>query len=179
MTSKTLETVDLPKKYAFCVCRIEPENNISLILEAFDTAKRLPLVLVGNWHASLYGRELYANFANSEFLYLVDPIYDVEVLSTLRSRASFYVHGHSAGGTNPSLVEAMHFGIAIAAYDCGFNRYTTCDEAFYFSDKEELVDLIENGISAEFNAIGKRMKEIARDKYVWTHIAAQYFDLIT
>ena len=63
-------------------------------------------------------------------------------LKTLRSPASLYVHGHKAGGTNPSLVEAMHFGKPVLAFDCSFNRTTTENKALYFSDGDALQQLI-------------------------------------
>ena len=66
------------------------------------------------------------------------------MVKTFRSRASLYVHGHSTGGTNPSLVEAMHFGKPVLAFDCSFNRATTEDKALYFADGDALLRLIES-----------------------------------
>ncbi len=67
-----------------------------------------------------------------------DPVYDLGKLKSLRSRSAVYIHGHSAGGTNPSLVEAMHFGVPIIAFDCDFNRSTTEDKALFFRDADSL-----------------------------------------
>jgi hypothetical protein len=66
------------------------------------------LVLVGNWAATAYGKELKARFELYPNLHLLEAIYDQEELNCLRGHCSVYVHGHSAGGTNPALVEAMH-----------------------------------------------------------------------
>jgi len=167
-----------PADYAIALCRIEPENNVGMILEAFATARR-PLVFVGNWQNSTYGRELYAKYKNHAELHLLDPIYDQEPLYKIRSGATAYVHGHSAGGTNPALVEMMHFGIPIYAFDCVFNRYTTENRAQYFNDAKGIVSLITPDIPAQDRKTkGAAMHEIARRRYTWAKISAQYFDLL-
>ncbi|WPN48582.1 DUF1972 domain-containing protein [Pseudomonas sp. P8_241] len=121
----------LNSPYAFSVCRIEPENNIHLILQAFSD-NGIPLVLVGNWKQSEYGSELQRRYSAVKNLFLLDPIYDPAKLAPLRSNCTLYVHGHSAGGTNPSLVEAMWLGLPIIAFDVSFNRASTEDKAEYF-----------------------------------------------
>ncbi len=67
-------------------------------------------------------KEKYGSCRNID---IVDAIYDLDVLYTLRVNAGMYIHGHSAGGTNPSSVEAMHFGMPILACDVVYNRETT------------------------------------------------------
>lgn len=176
--AETVEEYDLPGNYAFSVCRIEPENNVHVILEAFKKLDSHCLVLVGNWNNSEYGRALRARYATFKNLYLLDPIYDLGQLKTLRSRAFFYVHGHSAGGTNPSLVEAMHFGRPVLAFDCDFNRCTTEDEAFFFKTSEALVQLIETMDVTEAERVGRNMFEIAERRYTWRVVAQQYFALL-
>lgn len=96
-----VEDLDLPDCYAFKVCRIEPENNVEMILEAFEGRTDCPVVLVGNWDRSDYGLALKARFANVPGVRLLDAIYDPGRLRSLREGAQVYVHGHSAGGTNP------------------------------------------------------------------------------
>lgn len=173
-----VDELDLPKDYAFSVCRIEPENNVHLIVEAFARQSRLALVMVGNWNNSEYGRELRELYAACAHIRLLDPIYDLGKLKTLRSQAQFYVHGHSAGGTNPSLVEAMHFGRAILAFDCDFNRATTEDAALYFGTVDDLVSLMQNVDRDALERVGQGMQDIARRRYTWDVIARQYFDLL-
>ncbi len=138
-----VDEIGLPEKYAFSVCRIEPENNVHLIADAFARQDAIALVMVGNWNNSEYGRSIRTRYAACDHLYLLDPIYDSGKLKSLRAKAVLYVHGHSAGGTNPSLVEAMHFGKSIFAFDCNFNRATTEGKALFFRDGEELMRLIE------------------------------------
>ncbi len=161
--------------YYLTVCRIEPENNIDLILGSFSKSKE-KIKIVGNWNSSTYGRELkekYSHFANME---LLSPIYDVSKLFELRNNCFGYIHGHSAGGTNPSLVEAMHFSMPIYTFDCDFNRHTTENKAFYFKNSKQLNDLLNDAhLDKAKNAF--EMKDIASRKYTWQRITAFYEQL--
>lgn len=167
----------LPDKYILGLCRIEPENNVEMILEAFSRNNKLHLVFIGNWSSSSYGESLHKRYADIQNIHLLSPIYNDGVLKTIRSGAYAYVHGHSAGGTNPSLVEMMHFGMTIFAFDCIFNRYTTDQQAVYFHSCEELINKLEN-ISDDEVVFGNVMKKIANENYTWEKIARQYFELL-
>ena len=167
----------LPDRYALALCRIEPENNVSLVLDAFARADSLPLVFIGNWNNSEYGRDLKRRYETTSRLRLLDPIYDLGVLRTLRSQAAAYVHGHSAGGTNPSLVEMMHFGVPVLAYDCEFNRYTTEGKALWFRDVESLRAALDALTPEQSANIGIEMKRIAQERYTWDVIGQAYFNL--
>lgn len=160
-----------PQDYAISVCRIEPENNPNVILEAYSKSGR-QLIFIGNWNHSDWSRNLRGHFENYPNIRIENSIYDLDILSVLRENARLYVHGHSAGGTNPSLVEAMHFGVPIATWDVVFNRETTEGKAYYFKTPEELI-----GISARNDLEGSIMKEIAQRRYLWKVIAKQYCDL--
>lgn len=168
----------LPSNYAFSVCRIEPENNTQLIVETFSRQDAIALVMVGNWNNSEYGRAIRSQYSGCSHLFLLDPIYDLGKLKTLRSRASLYVHGHSAGGTNPSLVEAMHFAKPILAYDCNFNRATTEDKALFFTDGDKLLNLIGTIDATKAEQVGRDMQEIAKRRYTWKVVAGEYFSLL-
>ncbi|MFG6581117.1 DUF1972 domain-containing protein [Sulfitobacter sp. 1A13191] len=171
------ELGELPEGFGLTICRIEPENNIHMILEAFSKTQ-MPLVMVGNWNVSSYGRELRNRFGQAAQLRLLDPIYDLSILKALRNRAKFYVHGHSAGGTNPSLIEAMHFHRDIFAFDCGFNRATTENCALYFRDSFELETLLNALVQGKASIAEGAMKEIADRRYTWSVVARQYLDLM-
>lgn len=167
----------LPRHFALALCRIEPENNVEMILDAYSKLSDR-LVFVGNWNNSSYGMELRNRFGDCPNLHLLDPIYDPGALKALRSQASFYVHGHSAGGTNPSLVEMMHFGIPVFAHGCVFNRYTTEEKARYFETAEDLCSLVQGLSPDDASEIGSAMKEIALRRYTWGRIGEAYFDLL-
>jgi len=169
--------VHLPDRYALGVCRIEPENNIAMILEAFD-GLGLPLVFVGNWGKSAYGRDLRCKYAGHPSIIIHDPVYEARSLRAIRDKASFYLHGHSAGGTNPALVEMMHFGIPIAAYDCAFNRHTTEGKALYFGSAKELRMIARQLADDRGGRVGAAMLEIAQRRYTWSKIGQAYFDLL-
>lgn len=165
-------------RYAFKVCRIEPENNIHVVLEAFARQQELPLVLVGNWNHSEYGRKLRERYGKYEHLYLLDPIFDPVELNTLRSNCWLYVHGHSAGGTNPSLVEAMCLGRPIVAFDVVYNRVTTQGKALYFTGIDDLAELVKNATESSLVKVGNELYEVAMKRYRWAHIAARYGEVM-
>ncbi len=168
----------LYKAYTFKVCRIEPENNVHEVLEAFAKTKDQILVVVGNWKNSAYGQLLRTAYSDLDHLFLLDPIYDQRGLDLLRGNAALYVHGHSAGGTNPSLVEAMFLGLPIFAFNVSYNRTTTEQQAHYFSNAKELQELIANTSKEQLKVLGAQMIQIARRRYVWGKIANKYQILI-
>lgn len=159
--------------YAVTVCRIEPENNIHVILEAFSRLPGRQLVAVGNWQNSAYGRKLKEAFCAFGNLHLLEPVYEPHTVNWLRSNAALYVHGHSAGGTNPSLVEAMNLALPVLAFDCVYNRATTEDKAFYWKTADDIARIIieESGRFPETAAV---MAEAGKRLYTWERIAAQY-----
>ncbi|MDB9811991.1 DUF1972 domain-containing protein [bacterium] len=166
-------TADITETFALAICRIEPENNIELILHAYSKSEKV-IKFVGNWDASTFGKNLKQKYSKFKNLHIYDPIYDLDKLFMLRKNASVYIHGHSAGGTNPSLVEAMHFKNPIFAYDCLFNRYTLENNGDYFSSIADLKELIENPKkllqkSDTYN--------VAAEKYTWKVIRADYHKL--
>lgn len=177
--SVDLDGFDLPTDYSLSICRIEPENNIHIILEAFSFLELRNLIFIGNWDGSEYGRGLKNIYSKYKNITLLDPIYETTKIKKLRQNATFYLHGHSAGGTNPSLVEAMHFGIPILAFDCGFNRSTTENMCLYFSDVKTLVEKITDFQYIDLNLIGIKMKEIALRRYTWGKVAKEYFDILS
>lgn len=168
----------LAQPYAFKVCRIEPENNVHLVLAAFAELASYPFVLVGNWANSTYGRDLKAEYAAYPNLHLLDPIYNQENLDVLRSNCYVYVHGHSAGGTNPSLVEAMSLGLPIVAFDVAFNKATTENQAVYFASEADLRQHITSTRLGTWLALGQQMQAIAERRYNWATIAKKYHYLI-
>jgi glycosyltransferase involved in cell wall biosynthesis len=169
----------LNEKYAFTVCRIEPENNLHIILEAFSEQDVLPLVIIGNWKASKYGMNLLDEYASVDHIHLLDPIYDQKILNQIRSNAYVYMHGHSAGGTNPSLVEAMLLGLPIFAYGVNYNRETTENSAEYFLNTMELQTLLKNIDDDYLQSISKKMTEISNRRYRWHFISDQYAELFS
>lgn len=164
-------------KYAFGVCRIEPENNIHVILEAFSKETVMPLVMVGNWTHGGYGVQLKQKYSGMDQINLLDPIYNPIELNELRTRCTIYLHGHSCGGTNPSLVEAMYLGLPIVAFDVNFNQETTEHQALYFKTAEDLRKIVNSVDCDSLKKIGMAMRSIAERRYTWSRIAQLYANL--
>lgn len=164
----------LQHPYAFNVSRIEPENNIHVMLEAFSRCPERNLVIVGMWHHNTYGirlREKYGKYPN---IFLMDTIYDQEKLDEIRSNADVYVHGHSAGGTNPSLVEAMCLGLPVISYGVSYNRETTNNAARYFYTADDLVSILRSMKTTEKKAIAAEMQDYGLRTYTWQRITSMY-----
>lgn len=169
------------KEFSLSVCRIEPENNCHIALEAFAKSGD-KLVFIGNWNKSAYGQELKQKYDGVGNILLLDSVYDLDVLYVLRSNCRFYIHGHSAGGTNPSLVEAMFFNCPILAYDVVYNRETTENKAFYFRDASQLLSLLMSDNTSLFDKSARDMSEIANRRYLWKVVSRQYleqYDLVS
>lgn len=170
----TLKEYGLTKEgYSLGICRIEPENNVHTILEAYDQHPDKNLVFIGNWQKSEYGRNLLDKYKNSPNIKLMSAVYDLRKLYALRNNCLIYLHGHSAGGTNPSLVEAMFFAKPIIAFDCIYNRESTENKALYFNSASDLSSKLDNVPES----IGQDMLDIAQRRYTWATIARQYESL--
>jgi glycosyltransferase involved in cell wall biosynthesis len=164
-----------PNDYAFKICRIEPENNIHLILEAFKDSK-INLVVVGNWNYSKYGKDLRLKYSIYSNMRLLDPIYEQACLDELRSNCCLYIHGHSVGGTNPSLVEAMSLGLCVVVFNVEYNIETTENCAIYFNSTADLIKILTDYCNNKIETYSYKetMKEIAQRRYTWDMITDKY-----
>lgn len=172
------EEWNLPESnYDLALSRAQSDNNLKLILDAYVKSGDT-LVFVSNWDSNAYGRELKACYASYSNLHLVGPIYDVARLKAIQMRARLYIHGHSAGGTNPALVEAMWAGLPTLAFDVSFNRHTTEYNARYFLDTASLVRLLAEYDEAWASASGQALLEVAKRKFVWSSVCSNYLNLL-
>jgi glycosyltransferase involved in cell wall biosynthesis len=109
-------------------------------------------------------------------LSLLDPIYNQDQIDELRSNCRLYVHGHSVGGTNPSLVEAMFLGLPSLVFDVNYNLETTNNYAEYFSTENQLnailVEIWDN--KTRLKDIGKNLFSVASNRYKWDSIIKKY-----
>lgn len=127
--------------YYLLIARLEPENNIEMILDGFVLSQsNLPFLVIGNYKTK-YGNYLQEKY-KKENIRFVGSLYDKVILDSLRHFASIYFHGHSVGGTNPSLLEAMASGAYIASHDNAFNREVLQTNALYFDRKEKVREII-------------------------------------
>jgi glycosyltransferase involved in cell wall biosynthesis len=125
-------------KYDMLIARLEPENSIELILDGVVKANQMRPFLVVGKHASQYGKYLKDKYAAYSHIRFIGGIYDIDILNNLRFSSNIYFHGHTVGGTNPSLLEAMSSSALICANDNPFNRYILGSDAIYFTTSEEV-----------------------------------------
>lgn len=163
--------------YVFGVCRIEPENNVHIILDALSQL-RIPLVFVGNWFNSKYGISLYNQYSTFTNLHLLHPIYDPVLLGSLRSNCNLYVHGHTVGGTNPSLVEALCLGLRVICHDNGFNRVTSFNKTLYFTHVLDLKSKIEKYYDPNFQK-SPALRDFFLARYSWKSVVKSYINVIS
>ena len=168
----------LNNKYALVVARIQKDNNIETIIKAFINNPPMPLVVIGNWSNSNWGNEIWQKYNENENIILLDAIYDQIELDKIRNSCYLYIHGHSAGGTNPSLVEAMYMGLSVIAFNSIFNRYTTHGIGLFFNDTTELNNIIRTTEEKQLKQISEELKLVAIKNYTWKSIASAYKKLI-
>jgi glycosyltransferase involved in cell wall biosynthesis len=167
-----------PQGYHLVVARFEPENHIHLIVEGFarSTAK-LPLVVVGSAPYSDRYMRLVHELGDSRVRF-VGGVWDQELLDQLYANAKVYWHGHSVGGTNPSLLRASGSGTATNAFDVRFNREVLEASGRYFTDPQDVARLVSEAESPESDvaARGEQAQQIAR-RYNWDAVTDGYEQL--
>jgi glycosyltransferase involved in cell wall biosynthesis len=163
-----------PFQYYLVVARVEPENNIELIIQGFlQSKKTFPLLIIGN-PTNKFGMQLKEKYQDA-FIRFVGSMYDMERLNTLRFNALLYFHGHSVGGTNPSLLEAMACGCNIAAHDNIFNRAILEESAYYFTGAAEIASILDSPVDQQMINDRKRSNaERIRKYYDWDTVIEAY-----
>lgn len=168
---------NLPKSYDFAMARAQADNNIEIILDSYAVTG-LPLVFVSNWASNAFGKGMLGRYSHHHNIHMIGPIYDPAKVKALHQRVRLYVHGHSAGGTNPVLVEAMWARLPTAAFDVPFNRYTTHGQARYFGSREDLMAISGSDPAEDLAACGRAMRSIAEREYSWEAVRRAYECLI-
>lgn len=124
--------------YYLAIARMTPENNLVPVIEGvLEGGGGLPILVVGDTGAR-HGRYLVRRFRGNGRVVFTGSIFEFEALNSLRHFTRLYFHGHSVGGTNPSLLEAMACGAPICAHDNAFNRSVLEGHAFYFKDRDDI-----------------------------------------
>ncbi len=144
---KFLEEYNLKsRKYLLLIARLEPENNIEMAIEGFlnsNVSQYFPLVVVGNL-STRHGKYLFSKYGMNGSVRFIGGVYCFDKLNSLRHYSYAYFHGHSVGGTNPSLLEAMAAGCFILAHGNRFNRAVLCDNAIYYETNNQISDILNN-----------------------------------
>ncbi len=165
-------------KYFLLIARLEPENNIEMILDGYvDSQSEVPFQVVGN-HMTNYGEKLKEKYSQTGINF-IGGIYDQNTIHNLRYFSKAYFHGHSVGGTNPSLLEAMACNCFIIAHDNEFNKSVLKENGLFFSNAEHVRQYIEkmDYYKVEKEDFKKNNLEQIRTTYNWETIVNQYESL--
>jgi glycosyltransferase involved in cell wall biosynthesis len=167
--------------YYLVVCRFEPENHIREIIEGFlESNTQTRLMLVGDHTRKSAYVESLGRY-NSDRLLFAGPVYDESRIQALRYFCRAYLHGHSVGGTNPSLLEAMGCGNVVIANDNPFNREVLGDTGLFFSTAKAVSACIDSVDCGRADIAGMKVKVVERVKqfYTWDRITDYYCELIS
>jgi len=180
LNTSYLDVRDLVQyKYFIIVARLEPENNIEPVIYGYlNSGAQLPMVIVGS-HQTSYGKYLKKKYSNNHIRF-VGGIYDKKELDVLRHYSLAYFHGHSVGGTNPSLLEAMACNCFIIAHNNEFNRSVLNEAALYFldaNDIESLITKIDLLRSENYSNFKDQNSKVIATKFRWENIVEMHQEL--
>ena len=175
------EAMPLSNKYSLVVARLEPENNVEMIIEGYINSdfKDTPLYIVGST-STKEGKRLKLLYAEHKLVVFLNGIYDKAILLAIRQKALFYFHGHSVGGTNPSLLEAMVVGNICICHDNIFNRHITGNYGYYFNNSDELSELLNTEILTlvnnpyDLNKLKREVQSFVSSRFSWNAITTKY-----
>lgn len=162
------------KKFKLLIARMEPENNIETVIKGVISSKsKAPLIVIGNLDTG-HGKYLVKKYQDPKIRFC-EAEYNKEILNSLRQSCSIYFHGHSVGGTNPALLEAMAAQSFIVAHDNPFNRATLANNAQFFSDASDITKLIDKPLESDTKlTFIKNNLTLIRERYNWKIIGDQY-----
>ena len=179
--SDRLSEVDVIRRdYHLIVARLEPENHVLEAVHGYRVSDETrPLLVVGSApYAQWYIDKVHEAADGDERIRFLGGIYDQELLDQLYGNARTYIHGHSVGGTNPSLLRAMGAGAPVLAFDCEFNREVTAGRALFWSDAEQLTDHLDEiatgDIDEELTSLISEGKQRIAQRYQWESVADDY-----
>lgn len=165
-------------QYHMLMARFEPENNLEMVLDGVVlSGQNTPILVVGK-HETKFGNYLKNKYKNHAHIRFLGAIYLINDLNNLRYFCHFYFHGHSVGGTNPSLLEAMASQAFILAHNNDFNKGILKENAFYFKNPQEVKNLlltVQKNSNLQF--ITNNFQTIKRE-FNWNHINEQYLQLL-
>lgn len=178
--SKYLEEYGIEEgRYLLLIARLEPENNIGLALDGYLSSKicgQMPLVVVGKTNTP-YGKCLVKQYGKNHNIRFVGGIYDFDKINSIRHYSYAYFHGHSVGGTNPSLLEAMASDCFLLAHDNVFNRTVIGENAYYYKDTKDVTELLNKLDVLEKENKQKFVennKDVIRTQYSWERLVDEH-----
>jgi glycosyltransferase involved in cell wall biosynthesis len=163
--------------YNLLIARLEPENNIEMILDGVSMSKNKKTFLVIGKHETKFGNYLKNKYKSYENIQFLGGIYNLDHLNNLRFWSNLYFHGHSVGGTNPSLLEAMASNCLIIANDNIFNKSILENNAFYFSDVEDVIKRLKLNKKVHVDLVENNCLKIKKE-FEWGIINKKYSTFI-
>lgn len=182
--TKRLDDLGLPAGgYLLIVARLVPENNVELALEAFRLAAvDVPLVIVGdaNYRSPTVRAIEAAMAATGAPIKWLGRVADQRLLAELWSNCLMYIHGHSVGGTNPALVQAMGYSSGPVAFRTPFNRETLGTERRLYQNANDLAEFIHDAYRNPNNQASwaKRLAHRASQSYDWDDVCDRYLSVL-
>jgi glycosyltransferase involved in cell wall biosynthesis len=171
----------VPGGFHLVVARFEPENHVDLIVRGMRASDaQLPIVVVGTApYADEHVREIRAEADQDSRIRLIGSVWDQDLLNQLYANCASYVHGHSIGGTNPSLLRAMGAGAPAIALDVRFNREVLGPAGVFFSDERSLATALTTieRHTERSRRLGRSLQQRAADHYRWDDVATKYEEL--
>ncbi|BBB33392.1 glycosyl transferase group 1 [Thermotomaculum hydrothermale] len=164
------------KKYSYflTIARFEPENNLETIIKGYlKSNSKFPLLLVGNPQTK-HGKYLVRKYGDNSNIRFLGAIYNQKELNTLRLFSKLYFHGHSVGGTNPSLLEAMAAGAYIVAHRNRFNRSVLKENGLFFETDNEIAGLINSFDEGKRIVFQEKNVIKIKNYYNWESVAEKY-----
>lgn len=164
------------QQYDLLIARLEPENSIEIILDGVQLASVNRQFLVIGKNKTKYGEYLKEKYQHVENIRFLGGIYDMEKLDSIRYYSNIYFHGHTVGGTNPSLLEAMASNCLVCANDNPFNKYILGNDGLYFKNAHEVAVLMQNTDKMQDTFQRMLQANLAKLKatYSWDTIVKQY-----
>ena len=170
-----------PLNYFLIVGRFVPENNYETMIREFMASNvKKDLVIITNVEKNSFYQALQekTHFENDPRIKFVGTVYDKELLKLIRENAYGYIHGHSVGGTNPSLLEALGSTRLNLLYDIGFNKEVAEDGAVYWNTSvgnlKRLLEKTDAFDNDQIDAFDRRSKQRIIDEYSWNKIVDSY-----
>ncbi len=166
-------------EYLLLVARLEPENNIDMAIEGYIRSQqygKIPLLVVGKTNTP-YGKQLVKTYGKYECVRFMGGIYDFDKLNSIRHYSYAYFHGHSVGGTNPSLLEAMASDCFILSHDNIFNRSVLGENAVYYCNTEQVTEILNNldsTVAQYKKQYTERNLEVIRNEYSWEKLVDEH-----
>ncbi len=162
--------------YFLIIARLEHENNVRTIIRGITKLNNNIKILIVSNPNTKFGKKTLKKFIDYKNVIFLGSIYDINILNSLRFFSKAYFHGHSIGGTNPSLLEAMACKSFIISHDNIFNKSVLGNDALFFKTDNDITNILSNLdklLKNKEQFTTNNLKKI-KQNYMWKIIADKY-----